>query len=110
MAEEPTPIECGEGEELVDGECQAIPTEEEITLEEEPEEKGGDGEEEAGADEEGGNQQFLYYYYNKKSRLNFGFYYWNIPFVVFSSRKIIISSPKQRKYSIQSDGLPSYTL
>jgi hypothetical protein len=39
VTEEPTPIECGEGEELIDGECQAIPTEEETALEEEPEEE-----------------------------------------------------------------------
>ena len=32
---EPTPVECGEGEELVDGQCQAIPTEEETVPEEE---------------------------------------------------------------------------
>ena len=51
MAEEPTQIECDEGEELIDGQCQAIPTEEEDTDGDE----GGDGEEgdeEAGADEE----------------------------------------------------------
>ncbi len=52
MAEEPTPIECSEGEELIDGQCQAIPTEEE---EDTDGDEGGDGEEgdeEAGADEE----------------------------------------------------------
>jgi hypothetical protein len=64
MAEEPTPIECGEGEELIDGQCQAIPTEEETApdegeeteledTDEEPEE-GGDEEEESGEEEQEG--------------------------------------------------------
>jgi hypothetical protein len=35
MAEEPMPVECGEGEELVDGQCQVIPIEEETVPEEE---------------------------------------------------------------------------
>ena len=35
MAEEPMPVECGEGEELVDGQCQVIPIEEETVSEEE---------------------------------------------------------------------------
>jgi hypothetical protein len=65
MAEEPIPVECGEGEELVDGQCQVIPTEEIPTEEDEedtapeeedqvePEDDGGDGD----GDEEGGAEQ-----------------------------------------------------
>jgi hypothetical protein len=45
-AEEPTPIECGEGEELIDGQCQAIPTEEILT--EEPEEEPPEAQEDEG--------------------------------------------------------------
>ena len=37
--EEPLPIVCGEGEELVDGQCQAIPTGD--GTDSEPEENGG---------------------------------------------------------------------
>jgi hypothetical protein len=46
VIEEPTPIICGEGEELVDGQCQIIPTEEDSAVDEEgalePEENGGE--------------------------------------------------------------------
>jgi hypothetical protein len=51
VMEEPMPIVCGEGEELVDGQCQAIPTEDE------PEENGGGdgGDEGEGDNGDGGN-------------------------------------------------------
>jgi len=69
MAEEPVPVECDEGEELINGECQATPTEEIPTEEDEedtapdeeeedqvePEDDGGDGDEEGG-DEQGGDE------------------------------------------------------
>ena len=56
--EEPMPVECGEGEELVDGQCQIIPTEDEeadLELEENGDEEdegsgGGDEEDEGGGD------------------------------------------------------------
>ena len=66
MAEEPVPVECDEGEELINGECQATPTEEIPTEEDEedtapdeeeedqvePEDDGGDGD----GDEQGGDE------------------------------------------------------
>jgi hypothetical protein len=53
--EEPMPVECGEGEELVDGQCQIIPTEdEEADLE--LEENGDEGGDEGGGDEGGGDE------------------------------------------------------
>ena len=57
MAEEPVPVECDEGEELIDGQCQVILTEEQTAPEEEePEEEepedGGDGD---GGDGDGGD-------------------------------------------------------
>lgn len=51
-AEETTPTECDEGEELIDGQCQATPTEEEDEPDEE-EDTGGDGD---GGDGDGGDE------------------------------------------------------
>jgi hypothetical protein len=45
-SEEPTPV-CGEGEELVDGQCQLVPTDDELAEDEEdeaePEDNDGQG-------------------------------------------------------------------
>jgi hypothetical protein len=58
---EPIPEECGEGEELVDGQCQPIPTEEDTVTDEEisGDEGGGDegGGDEGGGDEGGGGAE-----------------------------------------------------
>jgi uncharacterized membrane protein YgcG len=57
---EPIPEECGEGEELVDGQCQPLPTEEDSATDEEisGDEGGGDegGGDEGGGDEGGGDE------------------------------------------------------
>jgi uncharacterized membrane protein YgcG len=57
---EPIPEECGEGEELVDGQCQPVPTEEDTVTDEEisGDEGGGDegGGDEGGGDEGGGDE------------------------------------------------------
>ena len=62
-AEEPMPVECGEGEELIDGQCQVTPTEEIPTPapdeepEEEPEEEEPEEEEpEEETSDEGGSE------------------------------------------------------
>jgi hypothetical protein len=54
ISEEPTTIECGEGEELVDGQCQPIPTEEDTITDEQISGNEGGGDEGADTTDEGG--------------------------------------------------------
>jgi hypothetical protein len=49
---QPAPIECGEGEEFVDGQCQLVPIEEDTAAEDESED-----EESGGEDEESGGEK-----------------------------------------------------
>jgi hypothetical protein len=57
VPEEPIPIICGEGEELIDGQCQAIPIEEPTEADTAIDEEDQSGSEEPGGGDEGGGDE-----------------------------------------------------